>query len=209
MLRIKLVIAAKLLCWIALCVAAAWVAFAPGRAAAQGRFLDISVSGSYQKTLADDRDNYRRSWGLELGLPLTSFFEVQFGHTFIEDVTIFNERYRESAENAGYDLPEGRLKAQSRVFDYSANGDLGVSFRAIRPSIFGGALRRKICREDYYEDHGCEQIDLSWNAGVALQVYITMSMRLKASYRVSPAIAKNREKKAYDELTSVGLEWSL
>lgn len=209
MLRIKLVIAAKLLVWIALCTAAAWAVLSPGRAAAQGRFLDISISGSYQKTLADDRDNYRRSWGLSLGLPLTSFFQVQIGHTFIEDVTLFNESYREAAENAGYELPDVRLKAQSRVFDYSANGDLGVSFQAIRPSIFGGALRRKICREDYYQDHGCEQIDLSWNAGVALQVYITMSMRLKATYRLSPSIAKNREKKAYDELTSVGLEWSL
>ena len=205
MLQIRLVIALKTVCWTALACFAAL----SDRSFAQGRFLDIGLTGSYQKTLADDRDNYRRSWGLELGLPLTSFFEVQFGHTFVEDVTIFNESFRASAQRAGYELPEGRLKSQSRVFDYSVNGDLGMALRGVRPSIFGGALRRKICREDYFEDHGCEQIDLSWNAGVALQVYLTNSIRLKASYRLSPAISKNRPKKAYDELTSVGLDWSL
>jgi hypothetical protein len=203
---IKLLIVIKALCWIALGVAtAAW----SSQARAQGRFLDVSLSGSYQKSIAEDRDSYRRSWGLDLGLPLTSFFGIRFGHTFIEDVVVFNEKYRESALDKGFELPAGRLKAQSRVFDYSVNGDLGFNLGAVRPSLFGGALRRKICREDYYEDHGCEQVDLTWNAGAALQVYITMTMRLKASYRLSPSIAKNRERKAYDELTSVGIEWSL
>ena len=46
-----------------------------------------------------------------------------------KDVTIFNEAFRESAQRAGYELPEGRLKSQSRVFDYSVNGDLGIALR--------------------------------------------------------------------------------
>lgn len=206
--RLGIVVCVKLVVWIALVA----LAFAHGRAHAQGRYLDLSLNGSYAKSLGKSSDTYRRSWGMEVGLPLTSFFNVSLGHTFVEDTTLYSQEYKDALQSKlDYTLPEGRLSARQRIQDYSANGDLGYAFRSVRPSIFGGALRRKVCHEDALEDHGCETQDLTWNGGVALQVYITWSLRFKATYRVSPSVRQpeGRRNKLFDELTSLGLQWSL
>ncbi len=206
MLRLSIIVLLKFAVWAGLVAAF----LADGSAFAQGRFLSISLTGAYAENTTKNSQTYRKSWGAELGLPLTSFFEVSLGHTFVEDITIYNDEYRELLEDRGYPLPEGRLTATQRIQDYSANGSLGYSIRSIRPSIFGGALRRKVCQEDFLEDHGCEMQNLTWNAGVALSVYVTWSLRLKASHRISPSVHQvSGEKRKFDELTSVGLEWSL
>lgn|GEM_PF-684607 len=202
---LKLFLAFKLGVWFALACAA----FIADQAHAQGRFLDLSLTGAYSKSTQEYSVTTRRTWTGEIGLPLTSFFEVSLGHTFTEDTTRYNDSYRDMLLSKGYPLPDGTIQAVQRVQDYSVNGDLGYAIRSVRPSIFGGALRRRVCQEDVFEDHGCETIKLSWNAGLALQIYLTQALRFKASWRVSPAVAKNRPKKTYDQQTSVGLSWSL
>ena len=205
MKRLECVILVKLALWIALGICS----ILASKAHAQGSFLDISVDGSYSKSKDKFSTNYRKTWGLQLGIPLTSFFEVALGHTFTENTVIYNDLYRKAMISSGYTIPEGSLSAKTQVQDYSANGALGYSIGAVKPSIFGGALRRKMCREDVLADDGCETQDLTWNAGVSLQIYLTMALRLKATYRISPSIDQSTPKKSYDELTSLGLTWSL
>ena len=172
------------------------------------RFLDISVSGSYSRSFGQYTESRRKSLGIELGLPLSSFFEVSLGHNLIQDSTIYNDDYREAVKERIV-LPEGPITQSRNIQDYSANGALGIDLGHVRPSIFGGALRRKICEEDFLQDYGCQTQDLTWNAGVALQVYVTDALRLKLSFRVSPSVDTKRSTKTFDQLTSVGLTWGL
>jgi hypothetical protein len=201
---------------VAVCVAKALVFFSlialvfwsPSAKAQGGEFLNISLSGSYAKSKSKFSSNYRRSLGLELGLPLTSYFQVSLGHNLIQDRTIYNDEYRSLAKERGYNL-EGPIVQEANIQDYSANGELGLNLGHVRPGIFGGALRRKVCQEDPLQDSGCETQDLTWNAGVSLQVLITYALRLKASYRISPSVKTGDSARSFDELTSVGLTWGL
>jgi hypothetical protein len=175
---------------------------------AQTKFLDISINGSYSRSFSQYSESVRKSLGLELGLPLSSFFEVSLAHNLIQESTRYNESYREAIKDR-VTLDPGPITSSRTIQDYSANGDLGYAFGSVRPSIFGGALRSKICDEDFIEDRGCQTQDLTWNAGFSFQAYMTSSLRLKLSIRFSPSADKDRKNKTYDQLTSVGLTWGL
>lgn len=178
-------------------------------ASAGARFIDISLSGSYQSDIQKYLTSTRRSLGLELGLPLTHFLDLSLGHTQIQDRDNYNQIYRETKKSQGVAVPDGDLEQKTQIVDTSFNAAVGYSFGFIKPTLFGGALWRRSCLEDTYQDYGCIDQNVTWNAGLGLSTYITTSTRFRVSYRRSPSASQEAEKKSYDELTSIGLTWSL
>lgn len=203
--------------WImAVLAAVCAAAFTPERAWAQGRYLDISLSGSYQKAHSHYSTNLRRSLGLELGIPLSAYLSLAVGHTIVQSNTEYNEKYREVLVARGLrDLPP-KLTQSYQTNDTTVNAAIGVALGALRPSLFGGALWRRSCSEDTFYDEGCEKDPVTWNAGAGLSIFLTQSMRFKVSYRISPSdqdqdadSLETDKKKRFDELVSLGLTWSL
>jgi hypothetical protein len=176
---------------------------------AAARYLDVSLTGSYQSDIQKYLTSTRRSLGIELGLPLTSVFELGIAHTQILDRDVYNELYRETKKAQGVTVPEGDIEQKTQIVDTSVNASVGYWFGYVRPTLFGGALWRRSCLEDTFQDYGCTNQDVTWNAGLALSAYITANTRFRISYRRSPSASQESSKKNFDELTSVGLTWSL
>ncbi|MEY4064252.1 MAG: hypothetical protein RIR26_460 [Pseudomonadota bacterium] len=172
-------------------------------------FVDVSLSGSFQKDIQQFVTSTRRSLGLEIGLPLTDILDLSFGHTQILDLDVYNEAYREAKKAQGIVLPEGSIEQKTQIVDSSVNAAVGQSFGYVKPTLFGGALWRRSCLEDTFQDYGCTDQKVTWNAGLAVSAIITMSTRFRLSYRLSPSVYQNSGKKNFDELVSVGLTWSL
>lgn len=192
-------------------LAAAFVALAgvfPSTASARSRFIDISLSGSYQSDIQKYLTSTRRSLGLELGLPINSFLDLSLGHTQIQDRDNYNHIYRDVKKSQGVAVPDGELEQNTQIVDTSFNAAVGYTFGFIKPTFFGGALWRRSCLEDTYQDYGCIDQDVTWNAGLGLSTYITTNTRFRVSYRRSPSASQESVKKNYDELTSIGLTWS-
>jgi opacity protein-like surface antigen len=176
---------------------------------ANAEYVNISLDGSYNKTLSQYSTTYRKSWGLSLGIPITKILEIEFGHTFSDDKTVYNSDYRTLLESKGVFLPSTEISSKQQVQDYSANAALGIPLKYIRPSLFGGILQRKVCTETPFEDEGCSAQKTTWNAGLSLQTYITQSLRLKMSYRLSPSTTTSPGKRQFDELVSAGISWGI
>lgn len=189
----------------------ATIAIFPGHAHARGasRLLDISISGSFQKNIQKYVTSTKRSVGVEIGLPLTDVVDLSFGHTQILDLDVYNEAYREAKAAQGVTLPEGAIEQKTQIVDSSANASFGHSFGYVKPTLFGGALWRRSCLEDTFQDYGCTDQSVTWNAGIAISAIITMKTRFRLSYRISPSIHQDDPRKNLDELVSVGLSWSL
>jgi hypothetical protein len=178
-------------------------------ALARARYLDVSLSGSYTSDVRKYLQSTRKSFGVELGLPVTSFFDVSLAHTNILDREVYNDLYREVKKSQGVAVPEGDIEQVTRSLDSSVNAGFGYPIGYVKPTLFGGALWRRSCLEDTFESYGCLDQDVTWNAGVSLSVFITMSTRFRISYRRSPSAAQESSKKNFDELTSIGLTWGL
>ena len=181
------------------------LAFLSLKAQAQGRFLDISVDGSYQKTATKSYHNTRKSLGLELGIPLTSFFTISAGQNYLDDRTKYTDEWVAQRSNQSK-FPDNKYEQAKLTTDTTVNGAVGIGLGALRPSVFGGALWRRECTEDSFQDDGCEKKPLTWNAGISASVFLTYSLRFKASYRISPS---EDNKKIFDTLMSLGLTWGL
>lgn len=177
-------------------------------ASAGSRFVDISLSGSYQSDIQKYLTSTRRSLGLEFGLPITHFLDLSLGHTQIQDRDNYNQLYRDIKKSQGVAVPDGELEQKTQIVDTSFNAAVGYSFGFVKPTLFGGALWRRSCLEDTYQDYGCIDQDVTWNAGLGLSTYITTNTRFRVSYRRSPSASQESVKKNYDELTSIGLTWS-
>jgi hypothetical protein len=190
-------------------VSGLFVSLSPQQAHAGARYVDISLTGSYQSDIQKYLTSTRRSLGLEIGLPLTNFLDLSLSHTQILDRDVYNELYRETKKSQGVTVPEGDIEQKTQIVDTSVNAAVGYSFGYVKPTLFGGALWRRSCLEDTFQDYGCSDQDVTWNAGIALSAYITMSTRFRVSYRRSPSASQESSKKNYDELTSIGLTWSL
>lgn len=173
------------------------------------RFLDVSLTGSLSKDIQQFVTSSRQSLGLEIGLPLTDIFDLAIGHTTIIDRDEYNEAYREAKKEQGVNLPEGTIEQKTLVRDTSVNASIGHSFGYVKPTLFGGALWRRSCLEDTFQDYGCTNQKATWNAGLAISAYITLGTRFRVSYRLSPSVHQSGVKKNYDELVSIGLTWSL
>lgn len=173
------------------------------------QLFELTLSGSYSERFSEYKTNQTRSWGAELRLPLTHFFEVSVGHSFLEDKDIFNEKYRTLQQEQGYTLPDGPIESIDSYVDTTTNAALFYTFGYLRPSVFGGALWRTYCSENTLADYGCKDQDVTWNAGAALSVIITHNLRLRASVRFSPSVVKDSENQKYDQSTSIGLTFVL
>jgi hypothetical protein len=176
---------------------------------AKSEYLNLSLDGSYTKNNSQYSTTLRRSWGLSIGVPVTKFFEIELGHSYTDDKTIYNSDYRSLLESKGVFLENPEISSTQQIQDYSLNGALGFPFKFVRPSVFGGALRRKVCNETPFEDEGCSEQKIVWNAGLSLQTYITQSLRFKTSYRISPSTTNEKKKNKLDELISVGISWGI
>ncbi|MEN9529754.1 MAG: hypothetical protein RI932_1627 [Pseudomonadota bacterium] len=183
----------------------------PTEAFARGgsRYIDVSLMGSLQKDIQQYVTSTRRSVGLEIGLPLTEILDLSFGHTQILDRDQYNEAYREAKKAQGVNLPTGSIEQKTQIVDTSVNASVGYSFGYVKPTLFGGGLWRRSCLEDTFQDYGCTNQNVTWNAGLGLATYITMGTRFRVTYRLSPSVHQGSGKKNYDELVSIGLTWSL
>lgn len=190
------------------CILAATVCLS-SHAFASARYIDISLTGSYQSDIQKYLKSTRQSLGVEIGLPITPFFDLSLGHTQIVDRDLYNELYRETKRAQGVFIPDGDIEQKTQIVDTSVNAAFGYPIRFIKPTVFGGALWRRSCLEDTYQDYGCTDQKVTWNAGITLSAYITMSTRFRMSYRRSPSASQESARKNFDELTTVGLTWSL
>ena len=148
------------------------LAFLSHNAQAQGRLLDVSLDGSYQKNSTKAYINTRKSLGLELGVPITSFFTVTAGQTLLDDRTKYSVEWI-AQRSTQTKFPDNKYEQSKQTTDTTVNGALGIGLGALRPSIFGGALWRRECSEDSFQDDGCEKKPLTWNAGVSASVFLT------------------------------------
>jgi hypothetical protein len=187
----------------------AGVAMFGGNAYAQGKYINISVQGAHQRTYADYSLTTRTSLGGDIGIPLSDIFEVSVAHNLLFDNTKYTEEYRQRimARIGSTDFP-GTIETNQQVIDTSVNVGVGYPIGFVRPSLFAGKMWRKVCSEDTFEDRGCSSENNTWNAGVSLSVYVTMRMRLKISYRISPS-AREDDKETFDDTTSIGLTWGI
>lgn len=195
--------------WLCTATVVAPVLFASDHAEARAKFIDISLSGSYQSDIQKYLTSTRRSLGLEIGLPLTDIFDISISHTQILDRDVYNDLYRETKKAQGVTVPDGDIEQKTQIVDTSANASIGYTLGFVKPTLFGGALWRRSCLEDTFQDYGCTDQPVTWNAGIAISAYITLSTRFRVSYRRSPSASQEAAKKNYDELTSIGLTWSL
>lgn len=188
-------------------------AVASAQMAQRQPILNISLDGSYEQLHDEDSDTTKTSLGGELGLPLSSFFELAVGHILSVYREDYTDNYRQKIlEYYGRygltdaDLPRDLIR-ETTVMDTSLNAVVGYPIQSFKPAIFGGKLWRKVCKEDTFEDKGCASADVTWNAGVALSVMVTRALRLQLSYRISPSVRDDR--KSFDDRTAVGLTWGL
>lgn len=179
-----------------------------------GSFFNISVDGSYQRTLTEDSETTQMSLGGELGIPITSFFELAFGHTlslyrddytdaYREKILQYYMRYGVQADQFPTDLMR-----ETTVVDSVVNAVVGYQLGYVKPTVFAGKMWRKVCREDTFEDEGCGSQESTWNAGLGMAVYLTSALRLRLSYRVSPS-SREDDKSTFDDRFAVGLTWGL
>jgi hypothetical protein len=180
-----------------------------GPAHARARYMDVSLSGSYTSDVRKYLQSSRKSFGVELGLPVTDFIDLSIAHTNILDREVYNDLYKQIKKSQGVSVPEGDIEQITRSLDSSVNTGIGYQIGYVKPTLFGGALWRRSCLEDTFESYGCIDQDVTWNAGVAVSVYVTMSTRFRMSYRRSPSASQDSVKKNFDELTSIGLTWGL
>ena len=171
--------------------------------------LELTLKGNYSERVSDYKKNYTKSWGVELRLPLSNFFELSLGHNFTEDRDVFNEDYRSLQEAQGNTLPEGKIESTDTYIDTTANAAIFYTFGYVRPSILGGALWRTYCSENTFVDYGCSEQDVTWNAGAALSMIVTYNLRLRLTYTFSPSFVSDESSEKYDQSTSLGLTFVL
>ena len=152
----------------------------------KARGIDLTLNGSYSNSYTSDYKYTRTSYGLDLGIPLGNYFELNIGHTITNDSYVYTTEYKNYLINKGNTLPAGDLIQEYNTKDTFSNLSVGLFNSYIIPSIFGGIVYRKIYFKDYYgtESTGDE---LTWNAGAALSIRLGRHIRLKISYNISPS----------------------
>jgi hypothetical protein len=182
--------------------------FTPVLACAQGRYFNTTIEGGYQRMYDTYVSTVRTNVGVELGIPFTDYFELSVGHSLMVDQEKYNDAYRKRLiEKYGVsDLPKS-IERRNQVLDTSINGGFGYPIGFFKPSIFGGEMWRKVCREDTFENYGCEEKP-TWNAGVSLSLYLTRSLKFRVSYRITPS-TRSDSKKTLDDSTNLGISWGI
>jgi hypothetical protein len=180
---------------------------APAFAQMRTQFFELTLTGSAEQRYSQFKTGQRRSWGAEILVPVTSFFQLSAGHTYLENKDTYNDAYREFQRQQGVELPAGNINSIETYIDTTVNGVLYQNLGYVRPSIFGGALWRTYCEENSFTDYGCKPQDVSWNAGAGISVYVTNNLRVGVSHRLTPSVTHKTDKRL-DSLTSLSLTLS-
>jgi hypothetical protein len=181
---------------------------APAMARAQGRYFNTTIEGGFQRKNETYMSSVQTNVGVELGIPFTDYFELTLGHSLMVEQEKYNDAYRKRLlEKYGVaDLPKS-IERRNQVLDTSINGGFGYPIGFVKPSIFGGEMWRKVCREDTFENYGCEEKP-TWNAGVSMSLYLTRSLKFRVTYRITPSL-RSDSKKTLDDSTTLGISWGI
>ena len=175
--------------------------------AQRAKYFEVGINGSYSKSHSTHKVSTLSSLGVDISIPFSYFFELSFGHTVSIDRDTYNQAYKDYMNSKGYVLPEGDIESVDQILDTFVNAVFAYPMGYLKPWIFGGQLWRKICQEDTYQDYGCSDMEPTWNAGIGLSFYLTMRLRLKGSYRISPYTG-DEDGSTLDEKVSLGISWS-
>ncbi len=153
---------------------------------AQENHFDLTFNGSYSVSNNTDYKYTKTSYGLDLGIPLSNYFELNFGDSITKEIYVYTAEYKNYFISKGNTFPAGDLTQEYHSSDTYANLSVGLFSLYISPSIYGGVIYRRIYFKDYYgtESTGDE---LTWDAGAALSIRLSRHFRLKVTYRISPS----------------------
>ncbi len=153
---------------------------------AQGDHFDLTLNGNYSVSYNSNYKYTKTSYGLDLGIPLNNYFELNFGDSITKEIYVYNDDYKNYLISKGNTFPAGDLTQEYNSADNYANLSLGLFSLYVSPSIYGGVVYRRSYFKDYVgtESSGDE---LTWNAGAALSIRLSRHFRFKVTYRISPS----------------------
>lgn len=154
---------------------------------ARENYFDLTINGSYVNNYSSTYKNTKTSYGIDLGIPLNQFFELNFGETITNETYVFTDEYKNYLISKGNTLPLGNLIQKYDASDTYANLSLGLFNLYVSPSIYGGLMNRQIYFRDYYGQETNESENITWNVGAALSVHLSKHLRFKVTYRISPS----------------------
>lgn len=193
---------------------------------ARDSMLDISVNGMQQRDQYESGIDIKESLGIELGIPITQYFQISLGYA------INRETFEYSIEASEYKRQQAAVKycsggtntdSMACVAEYvngekyidrklntdiTTNASFGYQLGLWYPSFFFGKLWRTTNVSNSIEK-GEDSKNPTWNAGVAMQVYLTYKLRFKASYRISPSTISSPSSRKFDTLMTLGFTYSL
>ena len=150
--------------------------------------IDISFNGNYSTSYTSTYKYTRTSYGLEIGLPLNRFMQLELGESYTSDLYEYNDAYKTNLTSQGAtSLPAGKLTQQIDSTDTYTNLSVGLFNYYFSPSIYGGIMNRKQKTKDIYGQESNDEVPMTWDAGAALSIRITRYFHLKITYRISPS----------------------
>lgn len=149
--------------------------------------IEITINGSYANSYSTNYQYTKTSYGLELGVPLNQFMEIDSGQTYTNEIYAYNNDYKNYLLSKGTALPAGNLTQEYDTTDSYANLSLGLFNYYFSPSIYGGVLNRRTKSKDYYGQVTEEETPLTWDAGAALSIRVGRHFKFKITYRISPS----------------------
>ena len=154
---------------------------------AQGNYFDLTFNGNYIVSYNSDYKYTKISYGLDLGIPLNRFFELNIGDCITRENYIYTEDYKNYLISKGSSFPPGNITQEYDSNDIYANLSLGLFSLYVSPSIYGGVLNRQSYFRDYYGTVSTDNQNLTWDAGAALSIRLSRHLRFKVTYRISPS----------------------
>lgn len=178
------------------------------RGYAEGRYMNITVNGSYDQEHTKDYDYTKRSYGLEVAFPITWFFEIAVGTTANTETKKYTDAGTVNLiDTHQISFMTGNYFQTITQTDVTINGSLGYPVGYIYPYLFGGYLKRSYDENNSVYDTGTIPLN-TYDAGIGVSIFVTNQIRLKLSERFSPSTRKSTQK-LYDSLLSVGLTWGI
>jgi hypothetical protein len=154
---------------------------------AQGNYFDLTFNGSYLNSYTSSYQYTKTSYGIDLGIPLNRYFELNLGESVSKETYIFTDDYKNYLISKGNSFPQGNLTQEYDSNDTYANLSLGLFSLYVSPSIYGGLMNREIYFRDYFGTVSTDTEKLTWDAGAALSIRLSRHLRFKVTYRISPS----------------------
>ena len=153
---------------------------------AQGNYFDLTFNGSYSVSYNSEYKYKKISYGLDLGIPLGSYFELNLGDCITKESYVYTDDYKNYLISKGNTLPTGDLTQEYDSADSYANLSLGLFSLYVSPSIYGGVIYRRTYFMDYFGNESTGDA-VTWDAGAALSIRLGRHLRFKVTYRISPS----------------------